>query len=213
MEDWYEKFKQHMNVIFTKKDFLNYLDMVKHDLWIYEKYLKKDAKLLDCGCGLGCTAIPMSYLGYNVTGIDIDKKVITAAKKNAKKFGKKIKIMNVDLYDIDKKFKLNSFDCIMHGGVLEHFPKRKIPTLIRKMLKVSHLIIASFPIMSKRSAKHYHIKKQGDRTICCDGLYRNLWTPKEWKEILKDFNIIETKKIKCHPSIGNFDEMFVVIKK
>ncbi|MFH1440405.1 MAG: class I SAM-dependent methyltransferase [Candidatus Woesearchaeota archaeon] len=215
MADWYSKFKEHMNVIFTEKDFANYLNMVKHDLWIYEKYLdnhKSKVKLLDCGCGLGCTAIPMSYLGYDVIGIDIDKKVIAAAKINAKRFGKKIKILDVDLFDIDKKFKKNQFNCVMHGGVIEHFPKSKIPILLRKMLKVSPLIIASFPIGTDRSFKHYKVKKIGDRTICCDGIYRNLWTIKEWKDILKDFNVIETKKVRCHHLIGKFDEMFVVIK-
>ncbi len=81
--DWFERFIQHRNPVFTEIDFENYEREILKDLKYYEKYLPHGSKILELGCGLGFKAVPLSSLGYNVVGIDNDKRVVEAAKKNA----------------------------------------------------------------------------------------------------------------------------------
>ena len=89
---WFEAFNKHINPIFTKKDFEMYKKGVLKDFKHYQKYLKHGAKILDVGCGLGCKAVPLSSLGYRITGIDNDSRVGEAAQENGKNFGKDIRI-------------------------------------------------------------------------------------------------------------------------
>jgi len=207
--NWFEAFKKGMNVYFTKKDFKKYKSMIKKELKLYKKYLKPGAKILDIGCGLGCTAVPLSTYGYKVTGIDNDKKVIEAAKKNAKKFGKNIKIIYGDIFNIDKLFNKDSFDACISGGVLEHFPKNKIRNIVNKQLYLAPIVIASMPIATEDVKKEY---KDYKKKICKDGIYRNLWKPDYWiKNILNGYNILEYSIGKASKAIGGFDEIIVII--
>ena len=53
----------------------------------YLRFLKKNlppqGHILDCACGYGRLSIPLSYLGYQVRGIDISPDLIDEAKKRA----------------------------------------------------------------------------------------------------------------------------------
>lgn len=49
--------------------------------------ITKGLKVLDLGCGDGTTAIPAAKLGADVTGVDIAKNLVEAAKKRAKEEG------------------------------------------------------------------------------------------------------------------------------
>ena len=123
---WFEAFSKSVNVIFTEEDFENYLAVTRSSLDFYKKHLGEGAKILELGCGLGVGPIPLSTFGYDITGIDNDMKVVEAATKNAKKFGKNIKIIHGDIFDIDKMFGPDSFDVCMSGGLLEHFSESQI---------------------------------------------------------------------------------------
>lgn len=191
-----------MNVVFTKRDFTKYLTMVKSELPIHRKYLKKGARILDCGCGLGCNAIPLSLFGYTIVGIDTDNKVLKCARINAKQFGKNVKILHVDIHDIDKRFKQDSFDACIHGGTIEHFPRKEMISLLRKQLKVAPIIIGSVPVFKRNS------RRKWDR-----GVYMNRWTAKYWLKVLKPFNIVEHRIGEAAKVIGGFDELLFVIKR
>ncbi len=207
---WFEAFGKAMNVIFIKKDFSNYKEMVKNELKFYRKYLKQGAKVLDIGCGLGCEAVPLSGFGYKVVGIDNDKRVVEAARKNAKKFGKKIKIVYGNIFRIDRIFGKNSFDACISGGVLEHFPEKKVRQIIRKQLYVAPLVIASIPLSSKKNMRSEY--KDYRRRICRDGIYRNFWSVNYMlNNIFKGFNIVDYKIQRAHKSIGNFKALIIVI--
>lgn len=212
---WFRAFDNSMNTKFIKKDFQNYKRMVVNDLKHYKKYLKPNARILDLGCGLGCTAVPLSTLGYKVVGIDNDPKVIRAAKQNANNFGKDIQIIRSNVFDINNIFKKNSFDACVSGGLLEHFKKDKIRKIIKLQLKLAPLVIASMPVKTKRTMRHYGFTgKTALNHISFDGIYRNFWSEDEWVNgILKEFNIIEHFVKKVNPIIGNFDEIYIVIKR
>lgn len=201
---WFEEFSSGMNVVFTKKDFDRYFSFVKRDIAFFRKYLKKGSKILDAGCGLGCTAIPLSLFGYKVTGIEIENKVLECAKINAEKFGKKgnVKILKGDLYEIDRIFKKDSFDAVIHGGTIEHFPEKDISKLLMKQLKVAPLVIGNVPVFGKNE------RKKWDR-----GIYMNKWTTEYWLKVLKDFSVVEHRKDNANKTISGLDEFTFVIKR
>jgi 2-polyprenyl-3-methyl-5-hydroxy-6-metoxy-1,4-benzoquinol methylase len=209
---WFEAFKKGMNVVFTAEDYKKYHEMVKHDLPVYQKHLKPGARVLDIGCGLGCTAVPLSTFGYEVVGIDNDKKVVEAAQQNAKNFGGNIKIVYGDVFDIDNIFGKDSFDACISGGVLEHFPEEQVRQIMDKQLAVAPLVIASIPITTKEDVRDEY--KDYEKRICKDGIYRNLWTADYIvKELFKGYNIIEHFVAKAAEAIGGFEEIFLVIKR
>ncbi len=213
-EKWFDKFEESLNVLFTEQDFLTYSNIVKKDLRLYSRYLKAGSKVLYLGCGLGCTAIPLSKEGFKVVGIDNDLRVIEAAKYNGKKYGKDIEFKLLDVFDIDKKFKKDSFDACISGGLLEHFSKDQIKILITKQFLISPLIVCSMPVRTKATLTHYRVRRLGNKEVCCDSIKRNLWTKAKWiEDILRGYNIVESKVIKADSKIGNFDELFLVIRR
>jgi len=201
---WFEEFSSSMNVVFSKKDFERHYEMVKRELPFFRKYLEKGSKILDVGCGLGCTAIPLSLLGYRVTGIEIEDKVLECAKINSEKFGERgnIRILKGDLYKIDMMFGEDSFDAVIHGGTMEHFPENDIPKLLRKQLGIAPLIIGSVPVFGKNE------RGKWDR-----GIYMNKWTAKHWLEVLKDFRVVERREEKSGETMSGFDELLFVIRR
>ncbi len=199
---WFEAFSKSVNVIFTEEDFENYLAVTRSSLDFYKKHLGEGAKILELGCGLGVGPIPLSTFGYDITGIDNDMKVVEAATKNAKKFGKNIIIIYGDIFDIDKMFGPDSFDVCMSGGLLEHFSESQIKDLIAKQLIVAPILIASMPLAS-------HPGEVWD-----DGIYRNLWMEDHWlNNILNDFNIVEHQLTKTPEYIKASHELEVVISR
>ena len=74
-------------------------------------YFPAGAKILDIGCGLGREAFALSDMGYDVTGVDISKEVITQVKKLAADKG-----YDILFYDYDGKslpFPDGSFDVVL----------------------------------------------------------------------------------------------------
>jgi len=213
---WYELFSENINAIFTKKDFEGYKNMILKDLKYYKKYISKGAKILDLGCGLGCTAVPLSTLGYKVIGIDNDPAIVKAVRKNAENFGKNMEIVQGDILQLDQYFKKDSFDACISGGVLEHFKKQQIRKLVELQLDIAPMVIASMPVKTKRTRDHYGFtEKTALDHISENGIYRNFWSEDEWvNDVLKEFKIVEHSVGKADILIGgSFDEIFIVIKR
>ncbi len=195
---WYEAFRKNMNPVFTKEDFEKYKAGAKASLHFYRKYPKKGAKILDLGCGLGCTSVPLSTFGFKIVGIDNDKKVVEAARQNAGNFGGDIEIKSGDIFRIEKIFGKDSFDACISGGLL-----------------VAPLAIASMPAKTGATLRAYGVsEEEAERNVDGQGIYRNFWDEDTWvNDVLKGFNVAEHFIEKADPSIGGFEEVMIAIKR
>lgn len=75
--------------------------------------LPKNSKILDAGCGEGYWGIQFMKEGHDVIGIDLSNKITKQTR------------LKVKIGDLKKKnFEENSFDAVICGGVLHHFPSK-----------------------------------------------------------------------------------------
>ncbi len=210
--NWFERFSNSLNVVFTKEDFEVYSKMVEDNLMVLSEYLDNDARILDVGCGLGCGSIPLSTKGYEMVGIDNDPRIIEAARQNGKNFGGRIEFRLMDAFDVDKEFAPDSFDACMHGGLLEHFSGSLIRVLIDKQFIVAPLIFCWMPVRTGRTLRHFQVKERDGKETCVDGIERNLWTSDKWLEdIFAGYKIMQSEISSAIPQIGDFDELFVAL--
>ncbi len=113
---------------------------VFHD-FVYEfgKELKGMNSVLDVGCGASSPIKEFSNNFYSV-GVDAFKPSIEKSKKN--------KIHNeeyfMDVMDINKKFKKNSFDCVIAIDLIEHLSKEDGLILIKRMEEIAKKKIIIF---------------------------------------------------------------------
>jgi len=129
-----------VNSYFSRERILRYYKKPRFHLderSIFRKFLKKSGRVLDLFCGAGRVSIPLARQGYEVVGIDINKKLIKMACSTSQK----LKLDNVKFYCMDAvkmKFKKEFFDyvIILENG-LEHVPgKSKRRTIMKKTYKV-----------------------------------------------------------------------------
>lgn len=106
------------------------------DSYSFETELKKAAggfdSLLDVGCGAR-SPIKRFSKGMYTVGIDLFKPSIEASKKS----GIHDKYFLMNMLDIDKKFKPQSFECVLSCDTLEHITFKEGSQLLKKMEKVA----------------------------------------------------------------------------
>ena len=195
--DWYSHYIKKGCSVFGEETFRKNLIVDVPYINLLKKYLKLHANILECGCGLGRTAVSMSVSGYKITAIDNNRNVLKLARINAG-FGIDIEFFVMDLFDINKIFKMGSFNCCTHQGVLEHYSRAEIKKLLKKQLCVENYVIFSVPLDTRFNRIYFN-----------DKLYRNLWSENYWtRTILTGFYIIETVVVKQRT-----DNLLIVIRK
>lgn len=145
--------------------------------------LAKGKQLLDIGCGVGRTSFMAALQGFNVIGVDIERKAINVAKTSAKKLNLEKKCV-FDHGNILKQKKLynKKFDVIICSEVIEHVSRpQKIINLAFRLLKKNGLFILTTP----------HDQK--------------LWSVlDDYADHIKRFNIGELKHLLSNFKVVNF---------
>ena len=199
--DWYEMFKKRDRLLLTKETAMACMSALSEDLPVYLRYLDYGDSILECCCGPGYTAIPLSH-HFKVTGIDKDKKVLECARENAEKFGGEIRFVEMDSFDLAEKFGKNSFDACSSGGVLEHFDKKQVRTLLDIQLQAAPVVFAQMPLGDGGGGE---IENEW-------GIVRYDYNEKDWLEdILVGYNILEHRRLPRKPDRMHFREFMVVI--
>lgn len=102
---------------------LHYYNFMKN----FGNSLPEGAKVLEAGCGSGDTLA--AFKKQETYGLDLSKKSLALAKKNAK---------HTVLGDIFKMpFKDNTFDLVYNSGVLEHFPEPNNLKATKEMARIT----------------------------------------------------------------------------
>ena len=104
-----------------------YVKMVDNGLWIseahfFEKYFtRKNASILDIGCGTGRTTIPLFNMGFEIVGIDFVPAMIENAKKIAQEKG-----LNIN-YQVGDATSLNFDDDTFNYAIFSNQGWTQIP--------------------------------------------------------------------------------------
>ena len=107
--------KDHYNLDVNIKKYGEAIEEV--GLWnsekiVFQKYIDKNDKILDLGCGAGRTTINLFKDGYkNITGLDIADKLIEYAKDYSNKHNLDIEFLVGDATKLD--FNNNTFDVVI----------------------------------------------------------------------------------------------------
>lgn len=115
----------------------------------------KNGKILDLGCGTGDTLVLLEKLGWEVYGMDMDKRAISTGKKRGLKNLKLGTFRNLDQYPD------NYFDAIRLYHVIEHLDDPSFClSLIRKKLKKRGELVMGTPniesLMSKMFRSYWY---------------------------------------------------------
>lgn len=101
--------------------------------------IKKDAAILDAGCGIGNNIKTLKNYGSNITAFDISEKPLSYARNKYKD----VTFKTSDLHDI--QLPNNSFDVVISTEAIEHChsPQKVIDELYRVLNKNGYLILST----------------------------------------------------------------------
>ena len=187
---------------------------VKKQLDLYYKYLPKDKKILEGGCGLGPYLLYLYKKGYDIVGIDYNE----APVKKIKEFDGSV---NVDVMDVRKlTFEDNVFGAYLSLGVIEHFPEGPEVAVSEayRVLSLGGVFLVQVPIMNiflalmtpfeliKRNKFLRKIMKREAKVY----YWQQYFKADKLKEILEDvgFEIVEIKPMDHEHSIISFSKIF-----
>lgn len=184
--DWYSHYLHKGGLLFDTSSATTLWKQEAAFVSVVDRFLRVPARILELGCGLGRTAVALSRRGYIVTGLDRDDRMLAIAKANAARLRYRVRFVDGDLFNVLGHFGRDQFDCLTHGGVLEHYKVPVIRRLLRMQLCIAPLVIFSVPIRSSFNTAYFK-----------DDLVRYLWSATYWRTtILRPFNVIYSRRVR-----------------
>lgn len=99
------------------------------------------ARVLDIGCGNGNISLALGSLGYEVTGVDIDKTSIEKATSRNTFHNVRFQVLDANSFSIN-----DAFDAVICSEVLEHLQKPyELAESIYRILKPGGVFVATVP--------------------------------------------------------------------
>jgi len=144
------KFEGQWEIDNLEKEIANSPD---YDIFpFFQKYLSKNKKILESGCGMGRWVFYYNRLGYDITGLDWSQKTIDMIAL----YDKNIKVVQGDARNT--YFKDDEFDIILSLGTVEHSiegPQKALNDAFR-ILNKNGIIIITVPIFNNsRKIKYF----------------------------------------------------------
>ena len=142
---WYEVYLKDIEKKGTLENYVD--DKIKNKkilINLIKKYSKRE-KLIESGSGTGVLSTYMASLGYDVTAIDIDDKILKLSKKIAKNYNStnKPNFQKKSIFELD--YKPNTFDVSFSNGVLEHFTDKEIVETLKQQMTIARTVIFGIP--------------------------------------------------------------------
>ena len=132
-------------------------------LYVINRYLRGEKKVLDIGCGAGTLDFYLANKGHDVTGVDISKNAIKSCTETAKNLGiKDIKFIQINF---PKQIINAKFDFIIFSEVIEHLQDDKLALIqIVKLLRKSGILILTTPSIDAPLHK-WGLTKEFDKRV------------------------------------------------
>ena len=152
------------------------------------KYLPKNSRVLDLGCGAG---IPVSKFladkGHNVVGIDFSDGMLRLARKNVLR----AKFLKIDMTKL--KLKKNSFDGAVSFYAIIHVPREKHSRIYKSL----HKILRDNAVILVNACGHKKWEETAEDYMGVP-MFWSFYSPKRTLSIIKNagFDIIWNKILK-----------------
>lgn len=166
---------------------------LKRKLKLINSFSSEEKSLLDIGCGTGAFLKTAKDDGWEVFGIEPNKKARDIANKSCEG-----SVFNIEKLEV---FKAQSFDVITLWHVLEHLPNLDAQALILKtLLKPNGTLVIAVPNYKSYDAKYYK------NFWAAYDVPRHLWHFSR-ESILRLFKTVEMKVVNTLPMV--FDAFYV----
>lgn len=135
----------------TRLDFDSkvYAEGIRQDLLTMKKYLKKDSKVLDIGCGKGHLTVLISLLNFSAEGIDLEETLgeqlgtVEKRRKWTEKIWREFEAkfeVKFSFYDGEKiPAEKNGFDAVVAYAAIEHVQQGALDNLLWEIKRVLKL--------------------------------------------------------------------------
>ncbi len=156
----------------------------KYDYSIFEQYVKKEAKVLDVGCGDGYGTYKLSRAGYKAVGVDLSEVMIQKGKERGE--GLDLSFIKGDLSSLP--FENEQFEAIMAINSLEwtEEPLRALNEIKRVLKRDGYACIAILGPTAKPRENSYP-RLYGKDVVC------NTMMPWEFEQLAQEqgFNVVD----------------------
>jgi len=101
------------------------------------------ARVLDVGCGAGVFTSFLAHHGYDVTGVDDDAAIVSAARETVDYFRSSARIEQGSAFDLAAYH--GSFDLVLSLGLVEHFPPEVTVSLVSEQARCAKHVVTVVP--------------------------------------------------------------------
>lgn len=108
---------------------------------VFERWLPRNGRILEAGCGMGRWVVWLRRKGFNVTGFDLS----AAALRQVRAHAPGTPVAQTDLFAIPAA--AARFDAVLSLGVVEHAEDGPLPALreLRRVLRPGGVLLLSVP--------------------------------------------------------------------
>lgn len=108
-----------------------------------QRHCPPPARILDVGCGPAWSDAYLASIGYEVTGVDNDARLVERARDLAARLGMPVRVEQADAFDLGRFH--GQFDLAYSCGVLEHFDRDVTIKLLQEQARCARYVLIQIP--------------------------------------------------------------------